>query len=262
MGYFVYKTTNTKNGKFYIGVHGGERDDGYLGSGKLIKLAIKKHGASSFIREIIHEYDTLECALMKESEIVNEDFIKREDTYNLVLGGGMPPTMVGEDHPLFGTSRPDSARRMRYNNPMARDDVREKVRGTAVYTLPDGSRIRARKDDPRVASGEAVPVNAGKLTVKDAEGNVFHVSSGDPRFLSGELVHVTKGTKRNWTDEERREKYKTRTGVRMSEERKAARRLLPRKPLIYTEVQCPHCGKIGKNNVMPRWHFDNCRNKS
>lgn len=26
-------------------------------------------------------------------------------------------------------------------------------------------------------------------------------------------------------------------------------------------VTCPHCNKIGGSYTMPRWHFDNCRNK-
>ncbi len=261
MGYFVYKTTNTKNGKFYVGVHGGDVDDGYLGSGKLIIQAVRKHGVESFTREILFEYDNMDDALAKEAEIVNLDFIARADTYNLIPGGGMPPTSSGEHHPNYGKPRPDASARMKQNNPMLNAEVREKVRGTAVYVLADGGRVRIKKDDPRVVSGEAKPINAGKVTVRDEFGKVFHVQRDDPRYLSGELKHVTKGTKRSWTDEERREKYKTRTGVRMSDERKAARRLLPRKPLIYTEVQCPHCGKVGKNNVMPRWHFDNCRNK-
>ena len=28
------------------------------------------------------------------------------------------------------------------------------------------------------------------------------------------------------------------------------------------KVCCPHCGKIGANNTMSRWHFDNCKSKS
>jgi hypothetical protein len=27
------------------------------------------------------------------------------------------------------------------------------------------------------------------------------------------------------------------------------------------QVECPHCGKIGSDNTMPRWHFDNCKQK-
>jgi len=27
------------------------------------------------------------------------------------------------------------------------------------------------------------------------------------------------------------------------------------------QIKCPHCGKIGSDNTMPRWHFDNCKHK-
>ena len=34
------------------------------------------------------------------------------------------------------------------------------------------------------------------------------------------------------------------------------------KQIIHTiQVTCPHCGKIGGNRIMPRYHFDNCRLK-
>ena len=26
-------------------------------------------------------------------------------------------------------------------------------------------------------------------------------------------------------------------------------------------VECPHCGKVGGNGLMQRWHFDNCKHK-
>ena len=27
------------------------------------------------------------------------------------------------------------------------------------------------------------------------------------------------------------------------------------------DVTCPHCGKVGYNAVMHRWHFDNCKHQ-
>jgi len=35
------------------------------------------------------------------------------------------------------------------------------------------------------------------------------------------------------------------------------KRLGKKQPL----VNCPHCNKIGGSYTMPRWHFDNCKNK-
>lgn len=101
--YYVYKTTNLINNKFYIGVHStNKKHDYYLGSGKHLKISIKKYGKNNFNKEIIEYFNNYEDALNKEKEIVTEDFIKRKDTYNIICGGGMPPIKYGNNHHFFG----------------------------------------------------------------------------------------------------------------------------------------------------------------
>ena len=46
----VYKTTNLINGKIYVGKYEGNREN-YLGSGYILKKAIKKYGRENFKRE-------------------------------------------------------------------------------------------------------------------------------------------------------------------------------------------------------------------
>lgn len=88
MHYTVYKTTNTLNGKVYIGVHATEDpNDRYLGSGKLISKAIRKYGRTSFKKEVLFDFDTPDEMMRKEAELVDAAFVGREDTYNLVPGG-------------------------------------------------------------------------------------------------------------------------------------------------------------------------------
>lgn len=85
----LYKTTNLINSKIYVGVHklSKKHSKYYLGSGNNIKVAIKKYGKENFIRVTLAEFKSSEEAYNAEIELVNEEFIKRSDTYNISLGG-------------------------------------------------------------------------------------------------------------------------------------------------------------------------------
>ena len=58
--YYVYITTDLINGKKYIGVSNNKNvyyKTYYIGSGKLLKLAIQKYGRKNFKKEIIKEFN-------------------------------------------------------------------------------------------------------------------------------------------------------------------------------------------------------------
>lgn len=85
---YLYQITNLINNKIYIGVHKTDDiDDGYMGSGKVIKYAIEKYGIENFRKDILENFDTYENALAKEAEIVTDEFLQRDDVYNLRRGG-------------------------------------------------------------------------------------------------------------------------------------------------------------------------------
>lgn len=84
MYYTIYKITNKLNGKFYIGKHKTkDLDDGYMGSGKLIRRAIDKHGVENFQKEILYVFETEVEMNKAEARLV----VLGEDSYNLCPGG-------------------------------------------------------------------------------------------------------------------------------------------------------------------------------
>ena len=103
MKYIVYKTTNIINNYIYIGVHktlDPDIFDGYLGCGVYVnipstyqysktnfQIAVKTFGCKNFKREIIAVFDNLEEAYNLEALLVNEEYLARNDVYNMVLGG-------------------------------------------------------------------------------------------------------------------------------------------------------------------------------
>lgn len=85
---YLYCVTNTSNGMIYVGVHSTKKlDDGYLGSGKILKQALLKYGKGCFKKDIIKFFDTREEMFCAEKEIVNEIFVNSDLTYNLHIGG-------------------------------------------------------------------------------------------------------------------------------------------------------------------------------
>jgi len=86
--YTVYKITNLVNGKIYIGCHKtNDLDDDYMGSGKLIKRAISKHGEDNFEKEYLAIFDNAEAMFNMEAALVDEEFVVSNENYNLKRGG-------------------------------------------------------------------------------------------------------------------------------------------------------------------------------
>lgn len=88
MFYYLYEIRNNLNGKIYVGVHKTkDMNDGYMGSGKVIRSAIGKHGIENFTKVILETFEDSVSMYAREAEVVTEEFLAREDVYNLRRGG-------------------------------------------------------------------------------------------------------------------------------------------------------------------------------
>ena len=164
--FIVYKITNNTNNKIYIGVHKTFNiNDSYMGSSVKLKQDIIEKGIQNFKKEILFIFDNKEEMLLKESELVDKFFVEREDTYNIMLGGGF----------LCG----------------------ELTKNTIVVRDFQGNKFRVNSDDEKYINGELTPITKGYLTVKDFNNKTYFVEKNDGRYLSGDLVPYWKGNKKS-----------------------------------------------------------------
>lgn len=88
MHYLIYKISNKLNNKIYVGAHKtNNKNDDYFGSGLLLKRAIEKYGKENFNKEILLECSNEEEMWKNEASIVDAEFVARDDTYNIKMGG-------------------------------------------------------------------------------------------------------------------------------------------------------------------------------
>jgi len=93
--HILYKTTNKVSNKIYVGIHSTDNFfDGYLGSGTLIKKAIKEYGRSNFSREVIDTFSSRDLLIEAETRYVTQEFIDSDSNYNVCIGGSGAPGLT------------------------------------------------------------------------------------------------------------------------------------------------------------------------
>lgn len=86
---YIYLTTNKVNGKIYVGqcYKTPEETKSYLGSGTLIKRAIKKYGKKNFSKKTLSRCGNQDCLdAMEEYNITRFDACNPEIGYNILPG--------------------------------------------------------------------------------------------------------------------------------------------------------------------------------
>jgi hypothetical protein len=87
--HYIYKITNKTNNKEYIGVHSSDKefDEAYWSSSYYLNEDIKALGKHNFERIVLSYRPSREEALNEEARLVNADYVKNKNTYNIAYGG-------------------------------------------------------------------------------------------------------------------------------------------------------------------------------
>ena len=231
----VYRTTNTINGKMYIGVD-GINDPEYLGSGKILKKSIEKYGRMSFIKEILKEFESIEEAYLYEKIMISEfNAVISDDYYNISEGGrgGWSHINVsGESNPMYGKS--------------AKDITLKKYGEEIGLEIYNKSREEAGKKTSLALLGKSKSDSHKKslsLAKKD-----FWKSLSEEERTSRRLQMSKDMLNANII---RSEEYKN----KMSESIKN------RAEQIHKIGKCDVCGREMNIANLSRWHGKNCRSK-
>lgn len=136
-----------------------------MGSGLLIKRAIEKQGIENFEKEILFIFDSKEEAEFKEAEIVNEEFVQRNDTYNIAIGGNVR-AFPGKNNPMYGKSNPP--------------EIISKMQETRKKTISDRGYFRKTKYECSVNGVLYYSASQAKIATKTTSDKRLIIFCGNP----------------------------------------------------------------------------------
>lgn len=254
MYYYIYETKNLINGMLYRGCHSTEDlEDGYLGSGVYLKRALRKYGKENFKIEILEFCEDRDHMAEREAHYVDDEWISREDTYNLQTGGLSNGVLCENSKEKISLS---------VRNAHLRGDFVGKTRIGVPMTQTQKERISAamkkRYESIEHPSKGREPWNKGKKGL--------HETSEETKQKLSEMAsqYWSDQSNREMVSETLKERYRNQEHhLKGKEPWNKGKKCGPswnagKKDVV---IVCPHCGKEGGRSSMKRWHFDNCKMK-
>jgi group I intron endonuclease len=265
---FIYITTNLKNGKQYVGSHAGDINDSYLGSGKILLYALKKHGRENFKREILEVCDPNYNLLLEEKYIKKYNTLK-PNGYNILENGGHinwtdelkkqtsnshKKKKLSEEHKrkisesLKGKKRdPEIGRRIKEtriknNSYKISEKTKQKIRESNIgENNPNWGKKRSKETIEKIRKS-----NTGKKRTKEQKNNMSIGQTGKI-FSNEHKQKITDNNSRFWKEKKFSEEHKQ----KLSESHKGNKQ---------KRIICEYCGKNIAVNVYVRFHGKNCKN--
>ena len=191
----IYKTTNILNDKIYIGQTTRLDDQNYIGSGLLIKKAIKKYGKNSFLREVLDACENQENLDNKEQFWIK----KLQPDYNISLGGYGIGKMADETKEKLrqlnlgkigywkDKKRPDIALRMSGNNsPTKCSEVRKKMSNAAKHRLNQPFYGKTHSEETKLKISKS---HIGKIVSDETKKKISDATKGKNNAMYNRSVY-------------------------------------------------------------------------
>lgn len=228
---FVYKWTNGRNGKYYVGSHYGPVDDNYIGSGMWFKRAYLRE-PEHFTREILEflkndDYDELMLIekryLIEVCEVGNKD-----KCYNISRTAGGGWQLHGKTKQEIDEIYSKISLSLKNRSPEEKAAAIEKARET-IRQNPEKLKAAIEKSKQTKKQWSA----ARKHLMKE---RMLSTAQGNPEKRIA-AIEKGKQTKQNWSEAERLQKTSHLRGPWSEERRQQHREKLKLKAESRTEEE-------------------------
>ena len=198
----IYKTTNLVNGKQYIG-RDSRNNPNYLGSGHLLKLAIRKYGKENFKKEVIEECSSFEQMVEREEYWLNYyDAGNNETFYNMhnkgtgaehtdewkekmsKMASGVNNPFYGKSHSTETRSRMSKSRKGTQWSDEYKKNMSLSMKSSEKYLMyAENRRGKPRPEHSKkmkelYASGKIIPHNLGKPNSPETRAKISAKNRG------------------------------------------------------------------------------------
>lgn len=247
--YFIYLSKNMLTSKCYIGWHATNNlNDGYMGSGKMLKRSIKKNGEEKFITGIL-EFGKKENILEKEIYWISKLNTISPNGYNLTGGGdgGNTYELLSEQEKLEFRKKSSENNKGRKRTQETKDKISESnngvTRNKGILKSNDHKEKLSNAWEKRKIE---YPVS-NETKEKHRQNQLGKNHSNETK----EKIGIA-NSNRIWKEESKEKISKANKGSKRSKETIEK---------MKKKYKCIYCGKEMNKSNLSRYHNDNCKLK-